>query len=406
MISATMIFLIILPFVIKFKNQPWKSRTFTYYCRAFLYSWGSRIRYHGKKARLDEPHIFVSNHTSFIDYIVLSADSFVHSTVAQKHGGIIGWFETSILTLVGSLTFDRTSKGERKDVLPKIRSHISNPKCAPLLVFPEGTCVNNDYTVLFHKGIFELDCVIVPVAIKYNKKWADAYWHTKTQTFSKHLFYLMTRWALIADVWYLPPRARRPDQTASQFAAEIKAEISNVAELKNLSWDGYYKNFILLRDKRASLRASPQSIYLNSLLKRINNNVKSSEKSEFNRLTYRSPTKVKTPTSDNSTKKEPSGKTAFQAEDPIVTRNQFLVEMGNSCNLSVIQSYSSRQAGLLDAFESYAKSDSNMHYVKVRTDNIAQRSWFKKKLTVLVNKMNPEAGMENRTTPQDNSEST
>ena len=51
----------------------------------------------------------------------------------------------------------------------------------------------------------------------------------------------MTRWALVADVWYLPPRAKRPEQSSVDFANEVKAEISEVAGLKNLSWDGYFK---------------------------------------------------------------------------------------------------------------------------------------------------------------------
>jgi glycerol-3-phosphate O-acyltransferase 3/4 len=51
----------------------------------------------------------------------------------------------------------------------------------------------------------------------------------------------MTRWALVADVWYLPPRAKRKDQTAVDFSNEVKAEISKKAGLRNLSMDGYFK---------------------------------------------------------------------------------------------------------------------------------------------------------------------
>ena len=51
----------------------------------------------------------------------------------------------------------------------------------------------------------------------------------------------MTRWALVADVWYLTPRAKREDQTAVEFSNEVKAEISKKAGLRNLSMDGYYK---------------------------------------------------------------------------------------------------------------------------------------------------------------------
>lgn len=49
----------------------------------------------------------------------------------------------------------------------RIKAHVSNENNLPLLLFPEGTCVNNDYCVMFKKGAFELDATVYPVAIKY-----------------------------------------------------------------------------------------------------------------------------------------------------------------------------------------------------------------------------------------------
>ncbi|KAJ3261356.1 hypothetical protein HK103_005964 [Boothiomyces macroporosus] len=177
-------FFIALPIVLRLKSERLKRLLFKLYCKAFLWSWGSKIRYHGKKPVLDEPHIFVSNHTSIIDYIVLSSHGFPHATVAQRQGGIIGYFQKNILKLNGSLNFDRSQKNDRSVIAQKMREHVFNTEKSPLLIFPEGTCVNNEYTVLFHKGAFELGAKVAPVAIKYDKSWADAYWHSRTQTFS------------------------------------------------------------------------------------------------------------------------------------------------------------------------------------------------------------------------------
>lgn len=113
LLAATVIFFIALPIVLHFKNEEWQRWLFKFYCKAFLMSWGSRIRYHGRKPKVDEPHIFVANHTSVIDYIVLSAHDFPHATVAQKHGGVIGYFEDKVLTLNGSLMFNRNEKNDR-----------------------------------------------------------------------------------------------------------------------------------------------------------------------------------------------------------------------------------------------------------------------------------------------------
>jgi hypothetical protein len=39
----------------------------------------------------------------------------------------------------------------------------------PLLLFPEGTCVNNEYAVMFKRGAFEMDATIIPVGmIRYS----------------------------------------------------------------------------------------------------------------------------------------------------------------------------------------------------------------------------------------------
>ena len=59
--------------------------------RLFLWCFGARVRQHGKKPRMDsKEHLFVSNHTSLVDYILLSALDYPMATVAQIHGGLFG----------------------------------------------------------------------------------------------------------------------------------------------------------------------------------------------------------------------------------------------------------------------------------------------------------------------------
>ena len=126
------------------------------------------IRHHGKKPHLNEPHIFVSNHTTFLDYVLLSSHEIPHAIVAQAHGGFFGYVQQYILKQMGSLTFDRNEKKDREKLSLKLQNHVrTHYHMAPILIFPEGTCVNNEYTVLFHKGAFELGVTVCPVAIKY-----------------------------------------------------------------------------------------------------------------------------------------------------------------------------------------------------------------------------------------------
>ncbi|KAI9332316.1 hypothetical protein DFJ73DRAFT_63432 [Zopfochytrium polystomum] len=261
LLSASVFFFAAMPIVLWMRDESMQRWLFKFYCSAFLRAWGSQINFHGRKPVLAEPHVFVSNHTSVIDYIVLSAHDFPHATVAQTHGGLIGMFEHSVLTLNGSLMFNRNEKKDRGVIAQKMRKHVHNTENVPLLIFPEGTCVNNEYTVLFHKGAFELDAAVVPVAIKYDKTWADAYWHSKTQSFTSHILFLMTRWALVADVWYLPPEHPETYRDSTTFANAVKAKISKQAKLKNLSWDGYFKNFAPAQEKRERLNETPQKRY-------------------------------------------------------------------------------------------------------------------------------------------------
>jgi glycerol-3-phosphate O-acyltransferase 3/4 len=66
-------------------------------------------------------------------------------------------------------------------------AHVQAADTTPLLIFPEGTCVNNEYCVMFKRGAFDLGATVCPVAIKYNKIFVDAFWNSKRQSFTAHL---------------------------------------------------------------------------------------------------------------------------------------------------------------------------------------------------------------------------
>lgn len=51
-------------------------------------------------------------------------------------------------------------------ILHRLKKHVSDPTNPPILIFPEGTCINNTSVMQFKKGSFEVDSVIYPVAIK------------------------------------------------------------------------------------------------------------------------------------------------------------------------------------------------------------------------------------------------
>lgn len=309
---STVLFIIMNPLFLFLKLKT--ESLFYFYSKALLLSFGAKIHHHGIKKRLSVPHLYVANHTSFVDYIVLSSYKFSHACIAENHGGLFGFLLNMLKRNNGSIGFKRSEKRDKEAVLTKMRKHVYNIDSVPMMVFPEGTCVNNKYTVLFQKGAFDLDCAVVPVAIKYRRNLMDPYWNRRKYGFTEQLFYLLTRWRLEADVWWMEERWRgdaylkcmqqicEPDgsmheciceqidrnneigiegpyiidddiipefrhkiaafETPSEFSMRIKEIISEKGGLKSVLWNGYFKSSPVLRD-REILREAYRNVFKN-----------------------------------------------------------------------------------------------------------------------------------------------
>ena len=48
----------------------------------------------------------------------------------------------------------------------RLKEHVEDPNKLPILIFPEGTCINNTSVMQFKKGSFEISSDVYPVAIK------------------------------------------------------------------------------------------------------------------------------------------------------------------------------------------------------------------------------------------------
>merc|ERR1712137_860663 len=211
------------------------------WAQVFVTSWSGVVKYHGIRPRRGADQIHVANHTSMIDVIVLQ-QQFPYAIVGQQHKGGVGFIQNRILKCMGCLWFERSDIKDRQAVGKKIKEHIQNPDHNPLLIFPEGTCVNNRYCVMFKKGAFDLGAKVYPIAIRYNKEYCNPFWNSRKESFWKHLFNLMTSWAVVCDVYYLDPQTIQPDETPVQFANRIKEMIAAKAELVCVPWDGYLKH--------------------------------------------------------------------------------------------------------------------------------------------------------------------
>ena len=181
------------------------------------------------------------------------------SSIAQQNKGWLGLIQNTAMEAIHCIRFNRTESKDREMVQRRLREHVANPDRLPLLIFPEGTCVNNEYCVMFKKGAFDLGCKVCPIAIKYNKIFAETFWHSRRMSFTTYLLKLMTSWAVVADVWYMEPQEMQPDEDSIQFAERVRSMICKQAGIKPVPWDGmlkYYRPSPKMTEKRRAQIAS------------------------------------------------------------------------------------------------------------------------------------------------------
>lgn len=117
----------------------------------------------------------------------------------------------------------------------------------------------------FKKGSFEVDSVIYPVAIKviwsiakrrpifpttnsfsvslkfifyvqYDPRFGDAFWNSSRYSMLQYLYMMMSSWAIVCDVWYLPPMYKNEGESAIDFANRVKSVIARQGGLVDLQW--------------------------------------------------------------------------------------------------------------------------------------------------------------------------
>lgn len=88
----------------------------------------------------------------------------------------------------------------------------------------------------FKKGSFEVGCPIYPVAIKYDPRFGDAFWNSSKDSMGQYLFKMMTSWAIVCDVWYLPPVQQNEGESSVEYANRVKNLIAQQGGLVDLVW--------------------------------------------------------------------------------------------------------------------------------------------------------------------------
>jgi len=224
-------------------------------------SFSGVIRFHNQQYRPKSDGICVANHTTPIDVVVLSCDR-SYALVGQRHGGIFGAIQRTLDRSSNEMIwFERSEVKDRILVAKRLKEHVDDPTKLPILIFPEGTCINNTSVMQFKKGSFEVGGTIYPVAIKYDPIFGDAFWNSSENGMASYIYLMMTSWAIVCDVWYLPPMTRMENEDAVKFANRVKAEIARQGGLVDLVWDGNLKRNAV----KSEWKAKQQEAFFKSL---------------------------------------------------------------------------------------------------------------------------------------------
>uniref|UniRef100_A0A3Q3W339 Phospholipid/glycerol acyltransferase domain-containing protein n=1 Tax=Mola mola TaxID=94237 RepID=A0A3Q3W339_MOLML len=198
------------------------------------------ITYHHRENKPRNGGICVANHTTPIDVIILANDG-GYSLVGQVHGGLLGMIQRAMVKSSAHIWFDRSEVKDRHTVAKRLSDHVADKTKQPVLIFPEGTCINNTSVMMFKKGSFEIGCTVYPVAIKYDPRFGDAFWNSSKFGLVNYLLRMMSSWAIVCSVWYLPAMNKEEGEDAVQFANRVKAAIAAQGGLVDLTWDGGLK---------------------------------------------------------------------------------------------------------------------------------------------------------------------
>uniref|UniRef100_A0A673C1C7 Phospholipid/glycerol acyltransferase domain-containing protein n=1 Tax=Sphaeramia orbicularis TaxID=375764 RepID=A0A673C1C7_9TELE len=191
------------------------------------------ITYHDSENKPKNGGLCVANHTSPIDVIILASDG-CYAMVGQIHGGLMGVIQKSMVKACPHIWFERSEVKDRHLVCKY--SIVSITVC----LFNK----TSNYTVeimMFKKGSFEIGATVYPVAIKYDPRFGDAFWNSSKFGMVNYLLRMMSSWAIVCSVWYLPPMSREEGEDAVQFANRVKAAIARQGGLVDLLWDGGLK---------------------------------------------------------------------------------------------------------------------------------------------------------------------
>ncbi|GMT34037.1 hypothetical protein PFISCL1PPCAC_25334, partial [Pristionchus fissidentatus] len=211
------------------------------YSRLYCAGTGVVAEYTQGHNRPTQCGLVASSHLTPNDVHILTADIPIDTgnsylVTGQRHKGIIGLIENMAARIIPTLWLDRACTDSRKNFAEKVLT--ASKERFPVLFFPEGYCSNNTQVLQFRRAIFVRDVDVHPIAIRQDSRFGDGFW--SEDVFKDYMIRILTSWAVVYKVIYLPAMRRGADESASEFAARVHDAIADAAEVRPAVFDGSF----------------------------------------------------------------------------------------------------------------------------------------------------------------------
>jgi 1-acyl-sn-glycerol-3-phosphate acyltransferase len=139
----------------------------SWWMQCLIHLLGIRINRYGRPLATNV--LFVSNHISFLDIVVIASHVPVRFLAKHnvRHWPIFGY----LAALSGSLFIHRGKRRELNRTLTTIKQAMSEAR--PVLIFPEGTTSLGNQVLKFHSGLFQAaidsHVPVQPVTLHYRR---------------------------------------------------------------------------------------------------------------------------------------------------------------------------------------------------------------------------------------------
>lgn len=240
-LSFVLVFLITIPiqavWILLFNRSPKFYSFITVFGKIACSIFNIKVRVEGEP-KLNEQTIFVGNHLSYIDIIVLG--SFLNATFVAK-ADVARWPLFGLLARISQTVFITRNRDEAPKALENIKSSIAQGRS--LIIFPEGTSTKGTEVLPFKSSLFDL---FLQDGLKDNiklqgftmniieangKKVAheddhDVYAWYADMTLLPHLWALGKSKGVTIKITFHPPRAASQYTNRKKFALDCHYDVA------------------------------------------------------------------------------------------------------------------------------------------------------------------------------------